>query len=186
MRSYKCLSKQVYKDGNYSIVPIRDEDCLLIMKWRNEQIYHLRQNKILTLKDQNLYFKDIINPLFCEEQPNQILFSYLENGDCIGYGGLVHISWKDRNAEVSFIMDTKLEEDDFEINWHRYLELIEEVTFLELKFHKMYIYAFDLRPHLYTALENYGFNKEAVLIDHTFIDGRYRNVVIHSKIRTYE
>ena len=43
-----------------------------------------------------------------------VLFNYLHNGKCIGYGGLVHINWIDKNAEVSFIMDTELEENYFE------------------------------------------------------------------------
>src|SRR5690554_7644655 len=104
MNYYKVLSKQVYTAGNYSLVPIRMEDRFDIMKWRNEQIYHLRQSKPLTLEDQNHYFNNIVTKLFGQEQPTQILFSCLEGDRCIGYGGLVHINWLDKNAEVSFIM----------------------------------------------------------------------------------
>ena len=45
MRSsnYACLSRQIYKNSDFSLVPIRNEDRYKIMKWRNEQIYHLRQ-----------------------------------------------------------------------------------------------------------------------------------------------
>ena len=39
-------------DGQYKIVPIRYEDRFDIMKWRNEQMYHLRQSKPLTEEDQ--------------------------------------------------------------------------------------------------------------------------------------
>ena len=48
MQSYKVLNKQVFKSGVFSIVPIRFEDRIDIMKWRNEQMYHLRQDKPLT------------------------------------------------------------------------------------------------------------------------------------------
>jgi RimJ/RimL family protein N-acetyltransferase len=55
-QQYKCLDKQVFSKENYSIVPIRMEDRYAIMQWRNEQIYHLRQNKLLTKEEQDVYF----------------------------------------------------------------------------------------------------------------------------------
>jgi RimJ/RimL family protein N-acetyltransferase len=167
--------------GNFSIVPIRFEDRMDILKWRNEQIYHLRQDKPLTEIDQEHYFSNVVAKLFEQEQPNQILFSYLENGVCVGYGGLVHINWVDKNAEISFVMNTKLEKDYFNFHWKIYLGLIEKVAFKELNFHKIFTYAFDIRPKLYEALESVDFTKEAVLEEHCFFDGKYLDVIIHSK-----
>ena len=94
------------------------------MNWRNDQIYHLRQYEIDKTKSRK-YFNDIVANLFDKETPNQILFSYLKNSKCIGYGGLVHINWKDKNAEISFIMDTKLEKEEFQFHWTTFLSLIE-------------------------------------------------------------
>ncbi|KVV13960.1 GNAT family N-acetyltransferase [Flavobacterium sp. TAB 87] len=181
MKEYKILNRQRFADGIYSIVSLRFEDRMLIMKWRNEQIYHLRQNELLTLKDQNDYFATVVAKLFEQNEPNQILFSFLENDVCIGYGGLVHINWTDKNAEISFVMNTSLEKDFFQFHWKNYLRLIEKVAFQELKFHKIFTYAFDLRPNLYRALESVGFSKEAVLKEHCFFDGEYHDVIIHSK-----
>lgn len=178
---YRVLKKQVFSKDHFQIVPIRDKDQLDIMKWRNEQIYHLRQNKPLTKQDQSNYFSNTISNLFNQDQPNQILFSYVENGKCIGYGGLVHINWVDRNAEISFIMNTELEKDNFEKHWSIYLNLIEEVAFKELQMHKIYVYAFDLRPHLYPVLEHNGFIKEAELKEHCYFNDAFKSVIIHSK-----
>lgn len=105
---YKVLQQNSFSYGSISIVPIRYEDRFDIMKWLNEQIYHLRQKQPLTVEDQDNYFTNIVSKLFDQDQPNQILFSYLENDTCIGYGGLVHINWIDQNAEISFIMNTVL------------------------------------------------------------------------------
>jgi len=179
---YKILVNQIFSNGKYSLVPIRTSDRYAIMKWRNEQIYHLRQNRPLTKKDQDAYFENIVSQLFDQEYPNQILFSFLENEKCIGYGGLVHINWTDKNAELSFIMDTALEDDFFSFHWQTYLELIEKVAFEDVKFHKVYVYAFDLRPHLYQALEQVGYFKDAVLKEHCFYNGKFIDVVIHSKL----
>ncbi len=183
MNKYKILKTNTFQNGNYTLVPIRFEDRLDIMKWRNDQIYHLRQAKPLTESDQDNYFKNVVSKIFDATAPNQLLFSFLKNETCIGYGGLVHINWVDKNAELSFIMDTDLEKDNFEEIWNNYLPLIEAVAFEELKFHKVYTYAFDLRPHLYPMLEKNGFILEAKLKDHCLFNGEYKDVIIHSKIR---
>jgi RimJ/RimL family protein N-acetyltransferase len=180
--NYKVLKKQAYQFGNFQIVPIRFQDKYDIMKWRNEQIYHLRQQKPLTEADQNLYFDTVVSKLFDQEYPNQILFSYLEGEKCIGYGGLVHINWVDKNAEISFIMATNLEQEFFKIHWVNYLNLIEKAAFQDLNLHKLYTYAFDIRPHLYEAIESAGFKKEAILKEHCFFEENFKNVIIHSKI----
>lgn len=183
MNSYKALKNQSFKNGRYSIVPIRFEDRHSIMKWRNEQIYHLRQAKPLTETDQDIYFDSIVANLFNQEKPGQILFSYLEDDKCIGYGGLVHINWTDKNAEISFVMDTLLEKDYFEFHWEQYLNLLEEMAFKDVELHKIYTYAFDLRPHLYPVFESQGFYKEAELKQHVLFEEKYKSVIIHAKIK---
>ncbi|WP_310559564.1 GNAT family N-acetyltransferase [Flavobacterium sp.] len=181
MKKYVVLNHQAFEYENYKIVPIRYEDRFDIMKWRNEQIYHLRQNKALTVEDQENYFNDVVNELFNQTQPKQILFSYLENEICIGYGGLVHINWIDKNAEISFVMNTALEKEAFQKHWGIFLKLIEQVAFEDLKLHKITTYAFDLRPKLYSVLENSGFAQEAVLQQECLFNGAFIDVIIHSK-----
>ena len=186
MRSYKCLAVNHFSNGSYSLVPIRDEDKYQIMKWRNEQIYHLRQVKHLTEKEQDIYFQTVVSNLFEDSFPLQILFSFMKNKKCIGYGGLVHIDWENKNAEISFVMDTNLEKNNFEEIWSLYLKLLEKIAFLELKFHKIYTYAYDLRPKLYQIFEKNKFQRDAVLRQHLLFNGEFINVVIHSKINPYE
>jgi len=182
MREYKCLSQQTYSTNEYQIVPIRDEDRYDIMEWRNEQIYHLRQSKPLDKERQDHYFKTVIANIFEKPNPEQILFSYLENGKCIGYGGLVHINWFDKNAEISFLLNTKYENNFIE-NWCNFIYLIEKIGFIELQFHKLFTYAFDLRPNLYLALEKSNFTKEATLTQHAFFNNGFIDVIIHSKYK---
>ena len=182
MDNYKVLLKQKFCLDGYSIVPIRYEDRLKIMKWRNEQLYHLRQDQELTITDQELYFSNVIQKQFDQEKPNQILFSFLEEGICVGYGGLVHINWIDKNAEVSFVIKTELEKKQFEKFWNIYLNLIEKVSIEELNLHKLYVYAFDVRSNLYLALEKSNFFLDAKLKEHCFFNNKYIDVVIYSKL----
>lgn len=175
------MSNSIFEEGNFSLVPIRDEDKYSILEMRNEQIYHLRQAEVLTEEKQEYYFSQVVSKLFEEAKPNQILFSLLKDNEFIGYGGLVHINWIDKNAEISFIMKTELEKENFSFFWENYLSILEKVAFGDLKFHKIFTYAFDLRFHLYMALERASFKEEARLKEHCFFNGKYIDVVIHSK-----
>lgn len=178
---YIALSQNEYKNKEFQIVPIRYEDKLDILKWRNEQIYHLRQSELLTKESQENYFKNTISKLFTEINPTQLLFSFLKNNNCIGYGGLVHIDWENKSSEISFIMKTTLEKKYFHFYWKTFLQLIEKPAFEDLKLHKLTTYAFDIRPKLYIALEESGYQKEAVLENKCFINNEYKNIIIHSK-----
>lgn len=182
MRHYQCLQNNSFQNNSYRIEPIRDQDKYDILKIRNEQLYHLRQSQPLTIEKQEQYFATVVNSLFEIEKPAQLLFSFFRNEEFVGYGGLVHINWTDKNAEISFVMKTELEHDFFSEFWSNYLELLAMVAFDELKFHKIFTYAFDLRPHLYDTLLNCGFTEDARLKEHCFFDGKYLDVVIHSKI----
>ncbi len=184
MRQYKCLNKFEWSNGDYKITSLREEDKYLIMKWRNEQIYHLRQASPLIKQDQENYFNTVVSKLFEQSAPNQLLFSYLENETCIGYGGLVHINWTDKNAEISFIMNTDLEKEYFQKHWSIYLDLIEQVAFKDLNLHKLFTYAFDVRPHLYPTIEAKGYAKEATLKEHCLFNGVYEDVVFHAKFNS--
>ncbi|BCY28674.1 GNAT family N-acetyltransferase [Flavobacterium okayamense] len=184
MRVYKCLHTNRFQFGDFYIEPIRHEDRLEIMTIRNEQLYHLRQAKPLTIEDQDNYFNTVVDALFNQEKPSQLLFSFFEKDEFIGYGGLVHINWIDKNAEISFVMKTALEKKNFSKYWSNYLKLIEQLAFNDLNFHKIFTYAFDLRPHLYEVLESCQFNEEARLKEHCFFEGSFLDVVYHSKINT--
>ena len=72
MLEYKCLNKQKFQIEEYKIVPIRFEDRYDIMKWRNEQMYHLRQFKILCIEEQDFYFENVVKKLFDKAKPNQM------------------------------------------------------------------------------------------------------------------
>lgn len=181
MRKYDILKRQIFSLKNFSLTPIRAEDRYLIMKWRNEQMFHLRQDKPLTIAEQDRYFDVVIKNIFQDKTPNQLLFSYLLDNVCIGYGGLVHIDWQNSNAEISFIMNTELEKEHFVEHWINYLKMIEEVAFDELNLHKIFTYAYDIRPKLYEALTLSNYLQEARLVQHTLIQNEFRDVLIHSK-----
>jgi len=185
MNTYKILHKQSYRSNEYSIVPIRMEDRQAIMLWRNEQMYHLRQSKPITEEEQNYYFNTVILPLFTQDKPEQLLFSFLKDENCIGYGGLVHINWDKQNAEVSFLIATHLEKDFLKECMTIFFGLIEEVAFVELGLHKLYTYSYDVRPHIYPLIEANGFIRKKVLPRQLRSGSVFTDVIIHEKEPEY-
>lgn len=181
-RKYRCLNSVEYNFKNYKIISIKFEHRYRIMKWRNDQIYHLRQNNRLNKKHQDIYFKDVVSKQLNEKTPEQILFSFYDHNNFVAYGGLVHVNWPDKNAEISFVINTKLEANKFKEYWNNFLKIIEIVAFKELGFKKLFIYSYNLRPILYEVTFENNYKQEAHLIQHKFFDGKYIDIYVHSKI----
>ena len=161
MSTYKALKTNNFYLSKYKIVPIRLSDRYTIMNWRNDQIEHLRQREYLTKEKQDQYFEKVIKKEFKEKYPNQILFSFLKNDKFIGYGGLVHIDYFNKNAEISFLTNSSLDHSKFERYWSKFINLIKIVAFKELSLLKIYAFAFDIRPKLYDIFNKIGFLYES-------------------------
>ena len=178
---YRCLNKNYYELDSYSIVPYRVKDSLDILHWRNEQIDVLRQKKPLTKQDQANYYQKVIKPSFTNPNPSIVLFSFLKESRCIGYGGLTNIDWKSKRAELSFLLSTKRAEDEiaYSQDFSTYLKLIKRVIFKDLKFHRLFTETFDIRPLHIQILEKSGFAYEGKMHDHVLINGKYIDSIIH-------
>ena len=87
---------------NYRQLKLSDAGKIRI--WRNKQIKILRQNKIIKKQDQIKYFKDFI----LSKKSKIKLFAIEFNQNLIGYGGIVNISYYFKTAEVSFLIDDKI------------------------------------------------------------------------------
>ena len=181
MRYYKALDKQIHLIGDYKITPIRNQDRYDILKWRNEQIYHLRQESLLSKENQDIYFKNTIASLFKVDFPNQLLFSFFLKDKFIGYGGLVHIDWENKLAEISFLMNTGDENFYFESYWNNFLSLIETVAFSQLNFNEIFVFAFDVRKHLYPVLESNKYILTETKYDFYIFDNNKYDALVYSK-----
>ncbi len=180
-KHYKCLKINIYTLEKYSLVPIRKSDIETIRHWRNEQISILRQNSLLTEKEQNEYYMNVIELSFMQKHPSIILFSFLLNYKLIGYGGLTNIDWISKKAEVSLLLDTirindkKLYRKEFSL----FLDLIKQVAFQDMKFHKLYTETFDMRPLHIEILEENKFKLEGRLKEHLVVNEKYIDSLIH-------
>lgn len=181
---YACLKSERFTYESYQLVPIRYSDIFLIKQWRNEQIDILRQNVVLTDAMQELYFTHTIQPTFSLANPPQILFSYLQNGSLIGYGGIVHIDWTKKQGEVSFLVNTQRTRNAevYQADFTHFLFLIKKVAFDDLLFSRLYTETFDVRPQHTAILESADFRLEQRLKDHVMINQKPVDALIHGCI----
>ena len=186
---YKLLNKKDFSSGNFSILPIRYEDRYAIMDWRNEQMYHLRQNKKLTKKEQDAYFNDVLKKNLNEKKPAQILFSYLEREQCIGYGGFVNINWVDKRAEMSFLIDTSLKGNfqRYEKYFSNFIKLLKIVGFEEIGFNRIFTETYSFRKEHIKILEQNAFIYEGTMKEHIFMnqDNKFYDSILHGSIKKY-
>lgn len=183
---YIALKKQVFELNDLKLVPIRFIDRYPIMNWRNDQIYHLRQSMILTKVEQDNYFNNQIKEAFSSDKPENILFSFLADGELLGYGGLVHIDWRSKNAEVSFLLKTSIKKNKKKYSFYfkNFIYLIKEVAFKELAFERIFSETYSIRKNQIQELEKVGFVFESVKENSVFIeqDNKFYDSVFHSII----
>ncbi|GAC1367576.1 MAG: hypothetical protein NVS3B25_08910 [Hymenobacter sp.] len=168
MNSYRSLPQADFCWEDYRLVPIRADDREPIRAWRNAQLSVLRQAEALSAAQQDAYFQRVVLPLFEQEQPGQLLFSLLHNGELVAYGGLVHISWPDGRAEVSFLADPAraAQPDTYRRDFRAHLRLLGRAAFQGLRFNRLFTETYDIRPAHVAILEEAGFRLEGRLRQH--------------------
>lgn len=183
--AWSCLSRQSYQYSDYVIVPIRHVDIEPIRTWRNAQLSVLRQAAPISPAQQESYFAQHIWPTMHLKQPSNILMSFLYRGRLIGYGGLVHISWLDHRAEMSFLVDD-LRAQDLDLytsDFSAFIQLIKSMAFDDLGFRRVLTETYANRSFHIGILEQCGFEREGVLRDHVKIEGFFVDSIIHGLLK---
>jgi RimJ/RimL family protein N-acetyltransferase len=168
LTTYRPLPQAEFHHGTYQLIPIRYEDREPIRAWRNAQLQVLRQAEPLTAEQQDAYFQRVVMPLFEQDRPGQLLFSLLHQGELVAYGGLVHVSWTDGRAEVSFLANPAraAQPDTYRQDFLAHLRLLGQAAFEVLKFKRLFTETYDIRPAHVAILEEAGFQLEGRLRHH--------------------
>ncbi len=183
--SYQSLKKSVFVNGDFSIVPLRENDMESIRQLRNAQMNVLRQKLEITKESQQLYFQNVVSPLFLNDSPTQLLFSFLQNDNVIGYGGLVNISWQDKRAEMSFLVKPEITSinSDYKKAMSEFISLTKELVFKEMNFNRLFTETYAFRDlHISILLEN-GFKEEGQMREHIFENGKFYDSIVHSILK---
>lgn len=171
--SYACMPRHRVARGAFSVRAVSPEDIEPIRLWRNAQMDVLRQTQPISPDEQVAYYAQQIWPTLALPQPPNILLAYEESGRRIGYGGLVHIAWPHRRAEVSFLLDpTQLSSRArFDRLFETFLLLMQELAFEDLNLRRLCTETYAFRTEHIDMLEKCGFEREGVLRGHVIVNG---------------
>ena len=182
---YKCLPRKIYKIGNHTLEAVQPEHIEYIRRWRNKQINVLRQSKHISKKEQIEYYEEYVWPEMPSHTPSQILLSYKYKKELIGYGGLVNISWRDKMAEMSFLLNGSRHHNK-EI-YHRdmtnFIYLIKNLCFDQLSFNRLFTETFEFRNFHIEILNENEFREEGRVRRSICIKNKYHDLILHSIIR---
>jgi len=186
LEKYIILSKDSYSFQDYTLLSLRRKDIFKIKAWRNAQIDILRQKSVLTDKDQQTYYDKMVFPTYRQAYPQQILFSFLLESRCVGYGGLVHICWEYKRAEISFLVDSDrvFDSQTYQEDFQCFLEIIKYISFSDLNLNRLFLETYDVRNQHVQTIEKSGFVLEGRLKQHVIINGEPIDSLIHGMIKS--
>ena len=172
--------------GDIALRAIEPNDIEVIRQWRNAQMDVLRQSAPITPEEQGHYFSKYVWPEKLKAAPGQILLAIEYSDEFVGYGGLVHISWPNRRAEVSFLLAPELERDDKlrSMVFGKFLRLLQIFAFEKLGLHRLYTETFKHRGVHLSTLESVGFRLEGCMRAHELIDGLPTDSLLHGCLAT--
>lgn len=175
------MPRRELRHGAFAIRAVGPEHIEAIRQWRNAQIDVLRQSAPISPSQQEAYYATHVWPVMALDEPQNILLIFLEGERAIGYGGLVHIAWEHRRAEVSFLLDPVFvpEPDTYARYFSTYLDLLKELAFRDLGFRRLVTETYAMRTHHISVAEANGFRLEGVLKQHVVIDGKPVDSLIH-------
>lgn len=184
-RRYACLPAPEYHDGDFSISTVQDTHIEPIRQWRNAQMDVLRQAREISPDGQRDYFDRCIWPTLANPQPANILVTFFERGQPIGYGGLVHIHWEDGRGEVSFLLAPQLASDaeGYDRRFSAFLGLIKQLAFDALGLGRLLTETYAFRDRHIATLEGCGFMREGRMRNHVRINGKAIDSLIHGCLK---
>lgn len=178
---YLVMSTPCLSDGVLDLRAVQPADIEAIRQWRNAQMDVLRQTAPISPEEQERYFAEHVWSQTESPEPSQILLALESAGVLIGYGGLVHISWPNRRAEVSFLLtpDREKKADELIALFSRFLDLMKQLAFEDLGLRRLCTETFSHRTRHIAALEASGFRCEGRLREHVLIDGKPTDSFAH-------
>lgn len=182
---YACMPRPVLTEEGLSVRAVQPGHIEDIRQWRNRQMDVLRQAAVITPEQQTAYYATQVWPNMDTVQPDNILLSYEEHGSLIGYGGLVHIAWIHRRAEVSFLLSPECNtgEEHYARYFSIFLRMIKVLAFEDLGLERLCTETYAQRTHHILVLEAAGFHLEGILRNHVWIGDRPVDAHMHGCVK---
>jgi RimJ/RimL family protein N-acetyltransferase len=164
--------------NNRVLLPLERKYLKKLMDFRNQQMEILRQNKLLTEKDQEKWFEKI------SQDKTQLMFEILLKDEYtfVGCCGLTYIDYDNCRGELSFIVDPKRAENEeiYKEDFIAVLTMLCKYGFEKIKLKKIFTETYDFRKKHIEILESFGLKYEGKMRKHVLINGKHHDSLLHS------
>ncbi|MEX1153171.1 GNAT family N-acetyltransferase [Parvibaculum sp.] len=183
--TYRCMPRSELRTQTFRMRAVQPGHIENIRLWRNAQMDVLRQEVPIAPEEQEAYYAAHVWPAMALERPANILLVLEEGESALGYGGLVHIAWAHKRAELSFLLrpDVAQDEEAYGRCFSVFLDLMKNLAFEYLDFHRLFTETYAMRTHHISILEANGFDREGIMRDHVIIEGKPVDALIHGCLR---
>ena len=171
------------KGKKVALRSVEKEDLEYLKKWRNIEFFrkNFREVRELSSDDQVEWLESLQ-----KTKLTNYMFSIinLKDNNIIGACGLLYINWVIRSADFSFYIGEKNEYISNSDISKESVKLLIDYGFNNLNLNKIWmeLYEFDnLKIDFFT--KNFGFQKDALLRDNCYEDGKYYNSLIISLLK---
>jgi len=162
---------------------IEKDDLRQLRDWRNIASFrkNFREHKELNMLNQENWY----NRMAVSNNDYMFIIERLSDKEPIGTCGLLYVNWINRSADFSFYIGYNELYVDKEGWAEEACRLLIDYGFRNLNLNKIWmeLYEFDTRK-LSLFTEKFGFQKDGMLRDNCFEDGRYYNSYIISLLRS--
>lgn len=181
---YACMPRARISEGDLAVEAVQPRHIERIRQWRNAQMDVLRQSHRISAAEQEGYYRQHVWPILSASHPSDIVLSYHDRDELVGYGGLVHIAWMHRRAEVSFLLDSAHVTDAgrYEKYFAAFLRLISTLAFTDLGIQRLFTETYAHREAHIAILEKSGFQREGTLRKHVYVSGKPVDSLIHGRM----
>ena len=160
--------------------PLKESDLDEIMKWINNlEVTKYLSSLIFPVSrlEEEKYLEKMMSKN--DEQKNMVI----ENMErqYIGKISLVHIDWKNRNAELGIVIGNKKD-------WGKgygteAIRMVLDYGFYQMNLNSIYLWVFEYNPRGIRCYEKCGFKKDGTLRKSHFYQGKYHNEILMSILR---
>ena len=97
---------------------------------------------------------------------------------------MVHINWKVKSGEVSFVCDTNRTKSKliYQKDFSTFLKIIFKIAFDDIHLNKLVSESYNIRPAHLKILENSGFKRIKIIKNSkNIIDGKIVDSILHER-----
>jgi RimJ/RimL family protein N-acetyltransferase len=158
--------------GSIFLRALEKSDLSSLQSWRNIKEFrdNFREYRELSLDNQLQWFDSV------QKGSNTLMFGICDamSGELIGAGGLCYIHWVYRNADLSFYIgkDKLYADNSFGRDT---VQALLSYGFRQLNMHRIWCELYETDSMKAGLLSELGFQKEGVLRDNAFKNGKFVN-----------